>query len=104
MSERNPDLVLYELQSCPYCAKVRRALSDLDLSYESRSVPSSRSQRSEVYEVSGQYQVPVLVDRTNGIEGMPESDDIVEYLYEEYGDGQSPPPSGVIGRLLSVFF
>lgn len=104
MSDQSPDLVLYELQSCPYCAKVRRALSDLDLQYESRSVPSSRSRRSEVQEVSGQSGVPVLVDRTNGIEGMPESDEIVAYLYEEYGDGQSPPPSGLIGRVLSVFF
>lgn len=104
MSNQNPDLVLYELQSCPYCAKVRQALSDLNLQYESRPVPSSRGQRSEVQEVSGQSGVPVLVDQTNGVEGMPESDDIVEYLYEEYGDGQSPPPSGLIGRILSVLF
>lgn len=104
MSTQNPDLVLYELQGCPYCAKVRRALSELDLSYESRSVPSARSQRSEVQEVSGQSGVPVLVDRTNGVEGMPESDDIVAYLYEEYGDGESPPPSGIVGRVLSALF
>ena len=104
MSAENPDLVLYELKSCPYCAKVRRATEDLGLSYESRFVPSARSQRSEVQEVSGQSGVPVLVDRTNGIEGMPESDDIVEYLYDEYGDGQSPPPSGLLGRVLSALF
>jgi glutathione S-transferase len=35
---------------------------------------------------------------------MPESDDIVEYLEEEYGDGQSPPPSGLLGRVLSALF
>lgn len=104
MSNQNPDLVLYELQSCPYCAKVRKALSDLDLQYESRSVPSARSQRSDVQEVSGQSGVPVLVDRTNGIGGMAESDDIIAYLYKEYGDGQSPPPSGLVGRILSALF
>jgi len=98
MSE--PELELYELQGCPYCAKVTRALEDLGLAYESHTVPRSRSQREEVHEVSGQYAVPVLVDRTNGIEGMPESDDIVEYLYEEYGDGERPP-SGLVGRLLA---
>ena len=104
MSTQSPDLVVYELQGCPYCAKVRRALSDLNLSYESRSVPSARSQRSEVQKVSGQSGVPVLVDKTNGIEGMPESDDIVAYLYEEYGNGQSPPPSGIVGKVLSALF
>jgi len=101
MSTQNPDLALYELQSCPYCAKVRRALDDLNLDYESRSVPSARRNREEVREVSGQSGVPVLVDRTNGVEGMPESDDIVAYLYEEYGDGKEPP-SGLVSRLLSV--
>lgn len=104
MTTADPDLEMYELESCPYCAKVRRTLSDLDLSYESHTVPGRRKDRDEVHDVSGQYGVPVLVDRTNGIDGMPESDDIVAYLYEEYGDGQSPPPSGLIGRVLARVF
>lgn len=83
---------------------VRRALSDLELPYESRSVPSSRSRRSDLDEATGQSGVSVLVDRTNDIERMAESDDIVEYLSDEYGDDQSPPPSGLIDRSLSVFF
>ncbi|ATW88813.1 glutaredoxin [Halohasta litchfieldiae] len=103
MATSAPQLKLYNLQGCPYCKKVRRALDDLNLEYETHSVPHSRDQRAEVYEVSGQYGVPVLVDRTNGIEGMPESDDIVAYLYEEYGDGQQPP-GGFVSRLLSRLF
>jgi len=99
-----PDLELYELRACPYCVKVRRALADLDLAYESHYVPQRRSSRDRVIEISGQNKVPVLVDNTNGIEGMPESDDIVEYLYEEYGDGKQPPPSGIVGRLVSFVF
>ncbi|MFT4947197.1 MAG: glutaredoxin 3, partial [Natronomonas sp.] len=95
---------VYELKTCPCCVTVRRALSDLELPYESRSVPSSRSRRSEVDEATGQSGVSVLVDRTNDIERMAESDDIVEYLSDEYGDDQSPPPSGLIDRSLSVFF
>jgi|AntRauTorckE6833_2_1112554.scaffolds.fasta_scaffold139571_2 glutathione S-transferase len=104
MTASAPQLELYNLQGCPYCKKVRRALDDLDLAYETHSVPPSRSDRTEVYETSGQYGVPVLVDHTNGIEGMAESSDIVAYLYEEYGDGETPPPSGIVGRLLSKFF
>jgi glutaredoxin 3 len=30
--------------------------------------------------------VPVLVDPEHGVDGMPESDDIVDYLYETYGE------------------
>jgi glutathione S-transferase len=47
-------------------------------------VASSHSERDEVQQVSGQTGVPVLVDNEHGIEGMPESDDIVEYLEETY--------------------
>jgi glutathione S-transferase len=78
---------LYELPGCPYCAKVKDKLSELDLEYESHEVPRSKADRTEVEEVSGQAGVPVLVDREHGVEGMPESDDIVEYLEETYGDG-----------------
>ena len=80
------DLTLYELEGCPYCAKVKTALADLDLDYESVLVPRSHSERTEVEAISGQTGVPVLVDEANDIEGMSESDDIVEYLEETYGD------------------
>ncbi len=78
-------LELYKLPGCPYCAKVETKLDELDLDYVEHEVPSSHSQRDEVEEVSGQTGVPVLVDTDHGIEGMPESDDIVEYLEETYG-------------------
>jgi glutathione S-transferase len=80
-----PDLELYELPGCPYCAKVKTKLDELGLEYTPHEVPSSHSERTEVKAVSGQTGVPVLVDNTNGIEGMPESDDIVAYLEETYG-------------------
>jgi Glutathione S-transferase len=79
------DLTLYELEGCPYCAKVKTKLADLDLEYDSVMVPRSHGERTEVEAVSGQTGVPVLVDEANGIEGMSESDDIVEYLEETYG-------------------
>jgi len=103
MSTRDPGLELYELQHCPYCAKVRKALDDLGLDYESHDVPNSRAERSTVQEISGQSGVPVLVDPNNEIEGLAESDDIVDYLYEEYGDGRERP-SGLVSRVLSRVF
>ena len=78
-------LRLYELPGCPYCAKVKDKLAELDLDYESVEVPSAHSAREEVEAVSGQTGVPVLVDPEHGIDGMPESDDIVAYLERAYG-------------------
>lgn len=78
-------LILYELEGCPYCRKVKRKLDELDLEYESRMVPSAHAEREEVEEISGQTGVPVLIDREHGVEGMPESDDIVAFLEETYG-------------------
>jgi glutathione S-transferase len=78
-------LELYELPGCPFCVKVKRKLDELDLEYVSHEVPRSHAQRTEVKEVSGQTGVPVLVDPDNGIDGMPESDDIVAYLDRTYG-------------------
>ena len=81
------NLVLYELEGCPYCAKVKNKLAELDLEYESELVPRPHDERTEVEEVSGQTGVPVIVDEGNGVEAMAESDDIVAYLEETYGDG-----------------
>lgn len=78
-------LELYELEGCPYCRQVRQKLDELGLEYESHIVPRMHSERTEVKEVSGQTGVPVLVDNENGIEGMPESAEIIAYLEETYG-------------------
>jgi glutathione S-transferase len=83
------NLTLYELEGCPYCAKVIKEIEELGLEYDSIMVPRAHSKRTEVEEVSGQTGVPVLVDPEHGVEGMPESDDIVAYLEETYGEGAS---------------
>jgi len=80
------NLKLYSLAGCPFCAKVKRTLSELDLDYEEIEVPRSHGDRTEVKDVSGQTGVPVLVDEEHGIDGMPESDDIVAYLERTYGE------------------
>jgi len=77
---------LYVQPLCPYCRKVERALDDLGLDYETERVSFFKFRRNEVREVSGQSQVPVLVDPEHGVDGMPESSDIVDYLYGTYGE------------------
>ena len=75
----------YKVAGCPYCAKVENKLEDLDIEYETHSVPRARNQREDVYELTGQYGVPVIADPEHGVEGMAESSDIVTYLERTYG-------------------
>ena len=72
---------LYHVDWCPECLTVRAKLDDLGLSYESVIVPDSRPQRSEVFEASGQYYVPVLRD---GDKVLSETDEILSYLESNY--------------------
>ncbi|ELY48297.1 glutaredoxin family protein [Natronorubrum sulfidifaciens] len=80
------DITLYDLPGCPFCAMVRSKLDELDLEYDTIDVPRSHAARTEVEEVSGQTGVPVITDEAHGVEGMPESSDIIEYLEETYGE------------------
>ena len=76
---------LYAQPFCPYCRRVKRALDDLGLDYRTHRVSFFQFRRHEVREVSGQSEVPVLVDPEYGVDGMNESSDIVAYLRETYG-------------------
>ncbi|ELY58227.1 glutaredoxin [Natronococcus amylolyticus DSM 10524] len=78
------DITLYELPGCPFCAKVRTKLDELELDYDVIEVPRSHEDRTEVERISGQTGVPVITDESQGVEGMNESGDIVEYLEETY--------------------
>jgi len=79
---------LYALDGCPYCEKVHDALEDAGIDYETHWVEGLHSKRNEVQAVSGQRQVPVLIDDAYGVT-MAESERIVEYLTTTYGDNVS---------------
>ena len=83
-------LELYEFEACPYCRKVREALTMLDLEAMIYPCPKNGPRfRKQVVAKSGKAQFPYLVDPNTG-EAMYESDDIIAYLYESYGDGRAP--------------
>jgi glutathione S-transferase len=83
-------LELYEFEACPFCRKVREALSILDLDAHIRPCPKNGPRfRPHVVERGGKAQFPYLVDPNTGKE-MYESDDILRYLFERYGDGGVP--------------
>jgi glutathione S-transferase len=76
-------LTLYELEVCPYCAKVADRLDELGLEYESIWVEGLQAKRDEVKRVSGQRGGPVLVDNEFGVT-MAESENILDYLDTTY--------------------
>ena len=88
-------VLLYEFESCPFCRKVREALTLLDLEADIRPCPKGGQRfRPEGVARGGKAQFPYLVDPNSGKE-MYESDAIVRYLFAEYGAG--PPPALLLG-------
>jgi glutathione S-transferase len=83
-------LLLYEFEGCPFCRKVREALSILDLDALIRPCPKRGERfRPELIRRGGKAQFPYLVDADAGVE-LYESDAIVRHLFERYGDGRVP--------------
>jgi glutathione S-transferase len=83
-------LELYEFEACPYCRKVREALSVLDLEAMIYPCPKDGPRfRPKAERRGGKAQFPFLVDPNTDTE-MYESDDIITYLFDRYGDGEVP--------------
>ena len=72
---------LFNIDGCGYCGMVRNVLAQMDINYEKIDVPWSHNQRKEVYEVSGQTTVPVLVD---GDIILSDEFEIIDYLKTNY--------------------
>lgn len=75
-----PNLVLYKMDTCPYCQKVMRYVASEfphpdAIAY--RDITTDAGARDELVRVGGKAQVPCLF-----VDGSPmyESDDIVAYL------------------------
>jgi glutathione S-transferase len=80
-------LELYEFENCPFCRKVRETLSLLDLDAFIHPCPKGGTRfRPRAVELGGKQQFPYLVDPNTG-QRMYESNDIIRYLFETYGDG-----------------
>jgi len=77
-------LELYEFEACPFCRKVREALSEFDLDAMIYPCPKGGRFREVVKDKGGKAQFPYLVDPNTGT-SMYESDAIIRYLAETYG-------------------
>jgi glutathione S-transferase len=76
---------LYGYETCFYCARVRAALSQLELPYTLRSMGPGSAKRAAFRARHGTTGVPFLEDASTGV-ALFESKDIVRYLVDRYGD------------------
>ncbi|MDY6769748.1 MAG: glutathione S-transferase N-terminal domain-containing protein [Candidatus Nanohaloarchaea archaeon] len=82
------ELELYQMEGCPFCGKVRQTLSELGLSFTAHNPRQNEERMQELLELGGEDQVPFLVVRDDSgevVETLYESDDIVDWLEEEFG-------------------
>ncbi|XP_030468009.2 uncharacterized protein LOC115686755 [Syzygium oleosum] len=80
-------LQLFEFEACPFCRRVREAMTELDLSVEVYPCPKGSARHRElVRNLGGKEQFPFLIDPNTGV-SIYESGDIVNYLFEKYGNG-----------------
>lgn len=81
---------IYEFEGCPFCRKVREIVAVLDLDVLFYPCPRNGPNfRPKVGQMGGKQMFPYMVDPNTGV-SMYESDDIIKYLVQKYGDGNVP--------------
>lgn len=83
-------LELYEFEGCPFCRKVREALTQLDLRAMIYPCPKGGpTYRPQVVARGGKAKFPYLVDPNTG-DALYESSAIIDHLYRNYGNRPAP--------------
>eukprot|EP01117_Protostelium_nocturnum_P012780 TRINITY_DN4729_c0_g6_i1.p1 TRINITY_DN4729_c0_g6~~TRINITY_DN4729_c0_g6_i1.p1 ORF type:complete len:273 (-),score=91.04 TRINITY_DN4729_c0_g6_i1:13-831(-) len=83
MAKLDKPIHLWSFENSPYCRIVREALDSLEIPYILHNVAKGSEKRGVFAQMSGKMQVPFLIDE-NKDKKMFESQDIVDYLYENY--------------------
>jgi len=94
-SQMSPDYTpveIYEFEGCPFCKKVREAVSILCLEVCFKPCPmNGPTFRSEIKTTYGNNATfPFMRDPNTGVE-MFQSDDIITYLFQTYGTNGTIP-------------
>ena len=77
------NIVLYQAEWCPYCARVRSAMTDMLLDYKVVNVPRDHSQRTMLKEKFGVTGIPSMTDGDVTI--ADDDDAIIAYVEKTYG-------------------
>ncbi len=90
VDERAKKLDLYEFYGCPFCTKTRRVIYKLNIPIVTRDAQNNPNERQALNEGGGRIQVPCLriEEDDKNSRWMYESDDIIAYLTEQFGEKQ----------------
>uniref|UniRef100_A0A7S1N935 GST N-terminal domain-containing protein n=1 Tax=Eutreptiella gymnastica TaxID=73025 RepID=A0A7S1N935_9EUGL len=84
-------LQLWEFQGCPYCRKVREAITFLDLDVQFFPCPKDGpTYRADAKGTRGWKTFPHMIDPNTGAD-LASSGEIIDYLFEIYGGGAQVP-------------
>lgn len=76
------NIVLYNAEWCPYCARVRSVLTDLLLDYTCVNVPPEHGRRTNVKATFGVTGIPSMTD--GDVKIADDDDAIIAYLKKTY--------------------
>ena len=77
-------LELYQFEECPYCKRVRSALTDFGISYIIHNVSRDSAERDDLEKISGQRFVPVLIDPNTDTMIVDDDEKAIQYVEERY--------------------
>lgn len=77
------NIVLYQAEWCPYCARVRAVMTDMLLNYRVVNVPRDHASRTVVKELFGVTGIPSMTD--GDVKIADDDDAIIAYLKKTYG-------------------
>ena len=83
-------LELYQFEECPYSTQVRLKMSEWEIDYILRNVPQDKSKRERLKKVSGQNDVPTLVDSWRNVVIAGDEKKIIAHLREHYPPHTQP--------------
>ena len=76
-------LTLFFRPTCPFCQRVLREAESMGVTFDLKDISADEAAAEELIEKGGKRQVPYLVDTDRDV-AMYESDDIIEYLKNNY--------------------
>lgn len=82
-------LKLYYTPTCPFCQRVLQIAENLKVELDLKDISEDESARQELAEKQGHEEVPYLVDTEKDVI-VDESNDIIEYIRENYANSGVP--------------
>lgn len=85
LDQESKSLLLYQFPLCPFCIRVRRHITRLNITIELRDAKKNTAYEDELIQGGGKRKVPCLRIEKNGTTWLYESREIIAYLDKKFG-------------------